>query len=936
MRLILVILLIPLLFIASVKSINVDAQEPSPEPEPQPEPQAELQPEPEPEPEPESEPEPQPEPQPEPEPSPEPSPEPAPEHESLPEMTVEKLETDLEVVSTIDDILDSQQGQEGESHHEHKPEHTLMERMPINLEDISSEDYGTDEQETRPDDVDNDVIQELVDRFLNKGTLEEDTSKKVNKAVDTLVGSSSYWKPVKAETKDSIKDNAEAVNWVKGYNSEAPKILKEVASAGWNYFTAAGSETKRYLDEAEDGLRKFLHATSTQARQFDLNSVTDETVRRQIELISIEGVNALENKEFKEYNKILFDIHKIYADTTLCETPGQKAPCIHKYSDFPSIVAGSRNPEKLLNLWKSWRGAAGRNLTENFERLIELNNKAAELNGFKHAGQMWLSPFDLSTRTSKQEIDLMADVDKVYTQIEPLYKQLHAYIRRELAAIYKGESSITRDGPIPVHLLKGDGGGDWSMHYEATKPFEADDVIPEEILMSLKKQNFTSKTMFTRAYRYFKYLGFGKLPKTLWTRSIFSRNWSKDMICDPATAYDMMNGEDYRIKMCAQLGEPDFIQAHKLMAELYYKYLPKENPILLRDAPNPSFLKAIENAFGVVAGNSDYMKSQMILGENAIRDEAIIVNRLYKEALSDLVKLPFDIIIDKWRFGAFSKQYDSSKWTSIWWKLREKTQGVSPPAEPEMEFDPVSLPSVVRQQSPAMKHFITYVIQFQILDALCMGDSTPLSEGCIPKKENVEKAIAVMKRGAEINWVQALEEITGSRKLDATPLLLYFEPLHNWLLNANKDKVYVGWDGKGEPFQSEELPEVSQDIETEHTNTEAEDNIAYPGGDCTNGQECLLESHCNGTICVCNEGLFTLHIGNTYNCVQGNPKDAGFGDGSNLVIELNEIDKQDPNSPDSVTTAPTTTKPAGNSAQSNIPQSVLYLVGLLVVLQNMF
>lgn len=219
-------------------------------------------------------------------------------------------------------------------------------------------------------------------------------------------------------------------------------------------------------------------------------------------------------------------------------------------------------------------------------------------------------------------------------------------------------------------ISEGDGGGDWSMHYESTKPFEADDVIPEEILMSLKKQNFTSKTMFTRAYRYFKYLGFGKLPKTLWTRSIFSRNWSKDMICNPATAYDMMDGEDYRIKMCSQLGEPDFIQAHELMAELYYKYLPKENPILLRDAPNPSFLRAIENAFGVVAGNSDYMKSQMILGENAMRDEAIIVNRLYKEALSDLVKLPYDIVSDKWRFGAFSNQYDSSKWSSIWWKLR--------------------------------------------------------------------------------------------------------------------------------------------------------------------------------------------------------------------------------------------------------------------------
>lgn len=269
------------------------------------------------------------------------------------------------------------------------------------------------------------MIQELVDRFLNKGTLEEDKSKKVNKAVEALIGSSDYWNPVKSETKDSIKDNAEAVKWVEGYNKEVQKILKEVASAGWNYFTAAGAETKRYLDEAEEGLRKFLHATSTQARQFDLNSVTDEITKRQIELISIEGVNALENSDFKKYNDLLYNIHKIYTDTIVCETPGQKTPCIHKYSDLSSVIAGTRDPEKLLNIWKSWRGSAGQNLTQAFTDLIKLNNKAAELNGFKHAGQMWLSPFDLSTRTSKQEIDLMADVDKVYTQIEPLYKQVY-------------------------------------------------------------------------------------------------------------------------------------------------------------------------------------------------------------------------------------------------------------------------------------------------------------------------------------------------------------------------------------------------------------------------------------------------------------------------------------------------------------------------------
>lgn len=47
------------------------------------------------------------------------------------------------------------------------------------------------------------------------------------------------------------------------------------------------------------------------------------------------------------------------------------------------------------------------------------------------------------------------------------------------------------------------------------------------------------------------------------------------------------------------------------------------------------------------------------------------------------------------------------------------------------------------------------------------------------------------------------------------------------------------------------------------------------GGDCTNGKECLLDSICQNSICECKEGLYTLRIGNTYNCVPGNPADSG-------------------------------------------------------------
>ena len=195
--------------------------------------------------------------------------------------------------------------------------------------------------------------------------------------------------------------------------------------------------------------------------------------------------------------------------------------------------------------------------------------------------------------------------------------------------------------------------------------------------------------------------------------------------------------------------------------------------------------------------------------------------------------------------------------------------------------------------------------------------------------EQVKKLISTMEKGSEFDWLDALEAITGSRKLDATPMLLYYEPLHNWLLTANKkDNAYIGWDGTGKPFAKEELPVLSiTDTGSGNENVPSDENIAYPGDACSNGQECLLESTCNGTICVCNPKLYTLHIGNTYNCVQGNPADAGFGNGDNLVIGLYPTDN---NQTSQTGTETTTAVPKHNFSASPTPNLMTILCAFIL------
>jgi hypothetical protein len=54
--------------------------------------------------------------------------------------------------------------------------------------------------------------------------------------------------------------------------------------------------------------------------------------------------------------------------------------------------------------------------------------------------------------------------------VKPLYLQLHAYVRRELRKKY-GEDIVSKDGPIPAHLLGNAWAQTWANIADFTIPF---------------------------------------------------------------------------------------------------------------------------------------------------------------------------------------------------------------------------------------------------------------------------------------------------------------------------------------------------------------------------------------------------------------------------------------------------------------------------------
>ncbi|VDK71476.1 unnamed protein product [Cylicostephanus goldi] len=68
---------------------------------------------------------------------------------------------------------------------------------------------------------------------------------------------------------------------------------------------------------------------------------------------------------------------------------------------------------------------------------------------------MWRSAFDLSGKNTPKVLDFNEQIEKIYQMIEPLYKNLHAYMRRQIAGIYGNPTGLSKNGPIPAHLFGG-------------------------------------------------------------------------------------------------------------------------------------------------------------------------------------------------------------------------------------------------------------------------------------------------------------------------------------------------------------------------------------------------------------------------------------------------------------------------------------------------
>src|SRR5487761_10701 len=104
------------------------------------------------------------------------------------------------------------------------------------------------------------------------------------------------------------------------------------------------------------------------------------------------------------------------------------------------ILAEQTDPAVLQDAWEGWH-RVGRTMRPNFSRYVELANQGSRELGFADTGAMWRSRYDMPPDA------FAAEVERLWTEVRPLYRSLHAFVRRRLRELY-GEGLVAERGPI--------------------------------------------------------------------------------------------------------------------------------------------------------------------------------------------------------------------------------------------------------------------------------------------------------------------------------------------------------------------------------------------------------------------------------------------------------------------------------------------------------
>jgi peptidyl-dipeptidase A len=444
-----------------------------------------------------------------------------------------------------------------------------------------------------------------------------------------------------------------------------------------------------------------------------------------------------------------------------------------------------RTPEELQEMWVSWHDNVGAPMKDDYAKLVGIANEGARELGFANVGAMWRSGYDMRPE------EFTAMTERLWEETKPLYIALHTYVRRKLNEKY-GDAVQPRTGPIRADLLGNMWAQEWGNIYPLVAPAGSGDV-GYDIGELLSAQGKGPLEMVKIGEGFYSSLGFAPLPESFYQRSQFTKPADREVVCH-ASAWDIDNKDDIRIKMCIKVNAGDFVTIHHELGHNYYQRAYNQQPYLYLNGANDGFHEAIGD-FVALSITPEYLVQIGLLDRDKVPSADKDTGLLLRQAMDKVAFLPFGLLVDKWRWGVFDGSISPAQYNEAWVDLKRDYQGIVPPADrPATAFDPGGKYHIPGN-TPYARYFLARILQFQFYKAACdaAGWKGPLHRCSFYGNKDVGAKLGTMlEMGASQPWPDALEVFTGTREMSAKPMLEYFAPLKKWLDAQNKGEK-AGW-----------------------------------------------------------------------------------------------------------------------------------------------
>ncbi|XP_072179254.1 angiotensin-converting enzyme-like [Diadema setosum] len=589
---------------------------------------------------------------------------------------------------------------------------------------------------------------------------------------------------VPRERRDAQDD---AVVFLAEYNTEAEVVFSSSAEASWVYYTNLTTENAQKQVEASLRSSAFSKKSAMTAKQFnDDLSTFPETMQRELRFIGDIGVSALDNDTVEEYNNIMAEMNSIYSKGQVCR-PEDQTECLFLDPGLDEVMATSTDWDELVWAWKGFRDVVGVANKPLYARYVEIANEGAQANGYDDLGDSWRSDYG---------DDLETQVYDLYDAILPLYKELHAYVRRKLHGIYGDK--VPLDGYLPANVLGDMWGRFWGNIYSRVVPFP--DRPNVDVTDAMIEQGYNVSRMFRMADEFYTSMGLLPANDAFWVNSLFERPTDgRDVVCH-ASAWDFYNRRDFRIKMCTEMNMDNFLTIHHELGHIQYFMQYKDQPVAFRDGANGAFHEAIGEVMAQSVATPKHLEAVGLFEGADDGDEVTEtdINFLLKMSLTTIATIPFSLALEQWRWDVFAGDVDVNSGMERWWQLKKDMIGVEAPVtRTEEDFDPGAMYHIIISY-PFIGYYIRTVIQFQFYKSLCeeAGHTGPLYKCDFYNSQEAGTKLAnMLSMGKSQPWPEAMEALTGQREMSADAILEYFEPLMEWLQTTNQENGdKVGWE----------------------------------------------------------------------------------------------------------------------------------------------